>query len=90
MTQRVFVKLEKCLVCDLRPGELFILPPPDPQYFERELNRAMVSLPVDIRTNVPTRNSDTVYRVHINIIDREKPLPPRVDPHKPPGAKDER
>jgi hypothetical protein len=94
MSQKVFVKTEKCLACDLKPGELFIKELPDQEYFGRELNRAHAALGVLLRTNVGARDApdreDMVYRVHIVIIDRDDPLPPRVDPHKPPGAKDDR
>ncbi len=91
MTQKVFIKTEKCLACDLKPGELFISELPDPEYFKRELNRAHAALSVLLRTNVlaldaPDREK-VIYRVHIVIIDREDPLPPRVNPHAPPGAK---
>jgi hypothetical protein len=94
MAQKVFVKTEKCLACDLKPGELFIRELPDPEYFGRELNRAHAALSVSLRTNVEVTDAPDremlVYRVHIVIIDRDDPLPPRVDPHKPPGVKDER
>lgn len=91
MTQKVFVKAEKCLTCDLKPGELYISELPDPEYFGRELNRAHVALPLSLRTNVLVESAPDreklVYRIHIVIIDRDDPLPPRVNPHAPPGAK---
>lgn len=87
MNQKVFVKTEKCLVCDLKPGELFIMELPDPEYFQRELNRAHDALAIMLKTNVQVRDERRAYRVHIVIIDREDPLPPRVNPHAPPGAK---
>jgi hypothetical protein len=87
--QRVFVKLEKKLACDLRPGDLFIIELPDPEYFTRELNRADPSIMLFLRTNVPSEmieDSDIlVHKVHIVITDPEDPPPPKVNPFAPPG-----
>jgi hypothetical protein len=89
MKQKAFVKLEKKLACDLRPGELFVLEPPDTEYFTREMNRADPMIPLYLRTNVPPDMFDDmdliVYKVHVIITDPEDPAPPRVNPHAPPG-----
>jgi hypothetical protein len=87
MSQKAFVKLEKCLACDLKAGDLYITDLPDREFFQRELNRTDGGVMVYVRTNVPTGDTAMTYRVHIEIIDPERPLPPRVYPHAPPGVK---
>jgi hypothetical protein len=87
MSQKAFVKAEKCLACDLKAGDLYVEELPDQQYFQRELNRTSGGTQVYIRTNVPTKDTKLVYRIHIEIIDPERPRPPRVYPHAPPGVK---
>jgi hypothetical protein len=86
MSQKVFVKLEKKLACDLKPGELFIME--EPSGFERALNIGDVGVVLMLRTNYNGEIDDpdvTVHKVHIVIVDREDPGPPKVDPHNPPG-----
>lgn len=85
MKQKAFIKLEKKLAVDLRPGDLFLLEPVE----QHEMNGPSPVLSAFLRTNVsPEEFSDmdaVVYKVHIIITDPEEPLPPRVNPHAPPG-----
>jgi len=87
MRQRAFVKLEKKLAIDLKPGEMFILEP------ELDLNIGSPVIQVFVRTNAPSEGfsdmDSTVYKLHIVIVDPEDPAPPKVNPHSPPGMKDD-
>lgn len=87
MTQKVFVKFEKYLSCDLKPGDLFITE--DPSDFNAEMNDLAVI--VMLRTNEEADdvkdNEIIVHKLIITIVDREAPAPPKLDPHAPPGMK---
>ena len=78
MTQKAFIKLEKKLACDLKPGELFVQEP-IPQH---EMNGPSPIISTFLRTNMPSEefsDMDTVvYKVHIVLTDPEDPAPPRV------------
>jgi hypothetical protein len=83
MRQKAFVKLEKKLACDIRPGELFVTDT------EIDINENKPALMVFLRTNMSSDDIDdgdmTVYKVHIVIVDPEDPAPPKINPHAPPG-----
>ena len=49
---KAIVKPEKVMACDLKPGDIFQLELPDPMYFNNEMNREDVAIPVFLRTNV--------------------------------------
>jgi hypothetical protein len=89
---RVFVKAEKYLACDLRPGDIFVLEPPDHEYFSRELNGDKVALVVMLRTNVTDEDLDDreqiVYKLNITATLPGEVAPAKVDPHSPPGLKE--
>lgn len=89
MKQKAFVKLEKRLASDLKPGELFVMELPDPDFFTRAMNGADPVVMAYIRTNVSPDMFDdmdvVVFKVHIVVTDPEDPLPPRINPHAPPG-----
>jgi hypothetical protein len=88
MSQKLFVKFEKKLAHDLKPGELFITE--SPEEFEQELDG--VAMIVMLRTNMPADEVDdgemVVYRVHLVLVNREDPAPPKMSPHAPPGMKE--
>jgi hypothetical protein len=90
---KVFVRAEKRLACDLRPGDLFVLELPDHEYFSRELNGDKVAVMVMLRTNVADYDIDDreeiVYRLEIVTTLPGEVAPARLDPHSPPGMKDE-
>lgn len=89
MTQKAFIKLEKKLAYDLRPGELFVMDVEDTTRFVNEMNGGNPLMPIYLRTNISAdefKDMDVmVYKVHITITDPDEPLPPRVNPHAPPG-----
>lgn len=88
MTQKAFIKLEKKLACDLKAGELFV---PE-QLGYHEMDGPGPALTAFIRTNMPAEEfSDMetmVYKVYITLVDPEDPAPPKMDPHSPPGMKE--
>lgn len=89
MTQKAYLKLEKKLAQDLRPGEVFVLDHIPPS----EMNGVSPVLQAFIRTNTSvddfTDIDTVVYKVHIVLTDPEEPAPPRVNPHAPPGMKND-
>jgi hypothetical protein len=88
MSQRAFIKLEKKLACDLKPGELFV---PE-QISQHNMEGPSPVISAFLRTNMPSEEfSDMetlVYKVHIVLVDPEDPAPPKLDPHSPPGMKE--
>jgi hypothetical protein len=90
MAQKAFIKLEKKLACDLRPGELFVVEMEDTTRFINEMNGGDPMMAVYLRTNIPPDDFEdmdaVVYKIHISIVDPEEGLPPRVNPHAPPGT----
>jgi hypothetical protein len=86
MRQKAFIKLEKKLACDLKPGELFTSEESAHEYMHGE----EIAVTAFIRSNLPAEDVDDgdtiVYKIHIVITDPEDPAPPRVDPHAPPGV----
>lgn len=86
--QKAFIKLEKKLACDLKPGELVVLEP----FTQKDMEGPAPVLTAFIRTNAPADDfSDTetlMYKVHITLVDPEDPAPPKIDPHSPPGMKE--
>jgi len=91
MSQRVSIKLEKMLACDLKPGQLFMTTD-DPAGITRLVNsEEQPMLMVFMRNNTDADEFEDmdqpVYRVHIVIADSEEPAPPKVNPHEPPGMK---
>jgi hypothetical protein len=90
MSQKMFVKLEKHLACDLKPGDLFVMQ--TPESFAAELRADDLAVLVMLKTNVPSEDAADgdalVYKLHIDVVDREAPAPPKVYPHAPPGMKD--
>lgn len=88
MTQRALIKLEKKLACDLKPGELFL----QEQIPQHDMEGPSPIISAFIRTNMPPEEfgdmETMVYKVHITIVDPEDPAPPKVNPHSPPGMKD--
>jgi hypothetical protein len=90
MTQKAFIKLEKKLACDLRPGDLFVTEVEDTVRFVSEMNGGNPMMVMYLRTNIPPDDFEDmdapVYKVHITIVDPEEGLPPRVNPHAPPGT----
>jgi hypothetical protein len=89
---RVFVKAEKRLACDLRPGDIFVLELPDREYFAKELNGDKVALLVMLRTNVTDEDLDdreqVVYKLDITATLPGEVAPAKIDPHSPPGFKE--
>jgi len=89
---KVFVRAEKRLACDLRPGDIFVLELPDTEYFARELNGNNIALMVMLRTNVSDEDVDdreeVVYRLEIVTTLPGEVAPARLDPHSPPGFKE--
>ena len=89
---KVFVRAEKRLACDLRPGDIFVLELPDTEYFARELNGTNVALMVMLRTNVSDEDveerEEIVYRLEIVTTLPGEVAPARLDPHSPPGFKE--
>ena len=92
MKGRVFVRAEKRLACDLRPGDVFVLDLPDGEYFARELNGDKVALMVMLRTNVSTDDvedrEEVVYKLEIVATQPGEAAPAKLDPHSPPGFKE--
>lgn len=90
---KVFVRAEKRLACDLRPGDIFVLEMPDSEYFSRELNGNKVAILVMLRTNVDDDGLDDreniVYKLDIVTTLPGETAPARLDPHSPPGMKDD-
>jgi hypothetical protein len=90
MSQKAFIKLEKKLACDLRPGDLFAMDMEDTTRFINEMNGGDPSMAVFLRTNIAADEFEdmdvTVYKVHVTVIDPEEGLPPRINPHAPPGT----
>jgi hypothetical protein len=90
MSQKIFAKLEKKLAYDLKPGELFITE--DPEGFERGLEGSEPALILMLRTNLSQEEIEDgemlVYRVHLVLVNREDPAPPKINPHAPPGTKE--
>jgi len=92
--KKAFVRLEKCLACDLEPGDLFTMDLPDTDWFKREMNRTDVALVVMLRTNLDAADIEdkesVVYKILVSVShtpDHEEMLNKRVDPHVPPGMK---
>lgn len=89
MSQKAFLKLEKKLACDLRPGDLFVTDIEDTVRFTHSVNGADPMLAIYIRTNAPSEDfvdmDFPVHKVHVTIVDPEEGLPPRINPHAPPG-----
>lgn len=89
MTQKAFIKLEKKLACDLRPGDLYVIEVDDTVRFVNEMNGALPMMALYIRTNAPSEDFEDmdfpVHKVHVTIVDPDEGLPPRVNPHAPPG-----
>lgn len=87
--RKVFLRSEKCLACDLRPGDFFLLDPPD---IEELLNGESVVMSLLMRTNVEEEeieDPDTVvYKLTVLTTSPTKPTPSMLDPHSPPGVKD--
>jgi hypothetical protein len=87
MTQKIFVKLEKSLACDLKPGDLFTTTAPD----EFGIEMSDIAVVIMLKTNeIPESDTDdtmVVHKIHVAIVDRETPAPPKLDPHAPPGFK---
>jgi hypothetical protein len=90
---KVFVRAEKRLACDLRPGDVFVLDLPDSEYFPRELNGDKVAILVMLRTNVDDEElndrENVVYKLEIVTTLPGEVAPARLDPHSPPGMKDD-
>lgn len=90
MTQKAFVKLEKKLACDLKPGELFAMDMPDPLRFANEMEGGNPMMAVYLRTNIDADEFEdmdvTVYKIHLTVVDPDEVLPPKVNPHAPPGT----
>jgi hypothetical protein len=88
MTQRAFLKMEKKLACDLKPGEFFV---PE-QITQHQMEGPSPMISVFLRTNMPPEEfSDMetlVFKIHVVVIAPEDPAPPKVNPHLPPGMKD--
>jgi hypothetical protein len=93
MKQKAFIKLEKKMACDLKPGELFLMELPDPDFMTRAMNGTEPAAVVYLRTNVSPDMFDDmdvmIHKVHVQITDPEDPLPPRINPHAPPGVSNE-
>lgn len=92
---KVVVRVEKCEAYNLKPGDLFMWELPDPRYWERELERFELCLPLLIRTNVPlddevndSEGSHECWRVVPTIVEEGKVVKTRMDPHVAPGSKD--
>jgi hypothetical protein len=92
MRGKVFVKAEKHLACDLRPGDIFVLEVPDHDYFNRELNGENVAIVVMLRTNVSDEEledrENVVYKLNIMAVAPGEVNPAKINPHSPPGVKD--
>lgn len=90
---RVFVRAEKRLACDLRPGDIFVLELPDHDYFQKELNGDKVALLVMLRTNVSDEDleerENVVYKLEIVATLPGEVAPAKLDPHTPPGFRDD-
>lgn len=88
---RVKLRVEKKLACDLKPGDIFVMADsiPDPKYFEREMEKSDVALPVLLRTNVDSEGIDDreseVLKLDPIITNKADEPETRVDPHEPPG-----
>lgn len=92
--KKAFVRLEKCLACDLEPGDLFTMDLPDADWFKREMNRTDVALVIMLRTNLDAADIEdketVVYKIHVSTSltpDHADLLGRRIDPHSPPGLK---
>lgn len=88
----VFIKAEKHLACDLRPGDIFVMEMPDHEYFSRELNGDKVAILVMLRTNVSDEEledrEEVVYKLNITATRPGEMNPAKINPHAPPGMKD--
>ena len=91
MTQKLYVKMEKYLACDLKAGDLFI-EGGDVDSFNLGLTNDLAVV-VMVRTNVPDTGVEdgdmVVFKLHIAVADRESPGPRKVDPHAPPGLREQ-
>lgn len=85
--RRVFLRSEKCLACDLQPGDFFVLDPPD---IEEALNGENVVMSVLMRTNASEVEDEqtVVYRLEVLTSKPSDPKPSLIDPHSPPGVRD--
>ena len=81
------MKLEKYLACDLKPGDLFTTE--DPNNFNMEMTDLAVVIMLKTNEEAEDRegNDLIVHKIHITVVDREAPAPPKLDPHAPPGFK---
>jgi hypothetical protein len=87
---KVILKPEKTMAVDLKPGDVFVMELPDPQFFTRQLEEE-IAIPVLLRTNIDASDAtdalSIVYRLNITIVNNGHPLDMRVDPFLPPGMK---
>jgi hypothetical protein len=87
--RKVFLRSEKCLACDLQPGDFFVLDAPD---VEELLNGEAIVMSVLMRTNADGGDMEDpetiVYRLTVLMTHPAKPMPAMIDPHSPPGLKE--
>jgi hypothetical protein len=87
---KAIVKPEKTMAVDLKPGDVFVMELPSPQFFTSEMEEE-IAIPVFLRTNIDasdaTDANNIVYRLNITVVNEGHPLDMRVDPFIPPGMK---
>ena len=86
---KAIIKPEKTMAVDLRPGEVFVMELPDPQFFTREMEEE-IAIPVFLRTNADASDATDGLALCIGSTSQwstGSSLDMRVDPFLPPGMK---
>jgi hypothetical protein len=87
---KAIVKPEKMLAVDLKPGDIFAMELPHPQFFTQEMEEE-IAIPVFLRTNADASDAtdglNIVFRLNVTVVNEGHPLDMRVDPFMPPGMK---
>jgi hypothetical protein len=85
---KVFLRSEKCLACDLQPGDLFVMDQPRSDLLDSEDVVVSLLLRTNLSIDELEDKETIVYKLTVLVTPPERVTPAAIDPHIPPGFKE--